>query len=302
MIKNITVTNHVGESIILELGFPEKSGFLIQSIDGLGPVKANINMADFSTMDGSVYNSARIPSRNIVFDIAFLDKPTIEDVRQLSYKYFPVKKRIHLLVETDNRLAEIYGYVESNEPVIFSKQETTQISIICPDPYFYSAGQKQLTLFSGFNPLFQFPWSNESLTVKLIEMGEILKNQTQTIYYTGDGDIGIEIELFALGNVVNLTIYNTTTGEFMKIDTDRLTTLTGFPIILGDYIFISTVKGAKSIQLFRDGVYYNILNCLDKNTSWFQLTKGDNVFLFDAEEGYTNVIVRIQNQIIYEGI
>jgi len=304
MIKSITVTNHLNESIKLELGFPERSGFLIQEISGLGPVKATINTADFSTMDGSVYNSARISERNIVMTLIFLDNPNVETMRQLSYKYFPIKKRIKLVIETDNRLAEIYGYVESNEPVIFSQRETTQISIICPNPYFYSSGLEgeQLTIFSGFEKRFQFPWSNESVTEKLIETGVILKNQTQTAYYQGDGDVGINIEMVAMGSIGNITIANLTTGEVMKLDSAKLESLTGSAIVLGDELYISTIKGQKSIILLRNGEYINIINCLDKDVSWFQLVKGDNVFHFDADEGVANLVFRIKNKIIYEGV
>lgn len=304
MIKSITVYNHLDESIQLELAFPEKSGFAIQQISGLGPVKATINTADFSTMDGSIYNSARISARNIVMTLIFLDNPNVETMRQLSYKYFPIKKRIKLVIETDNRLAEIYGYVESNEPVIFSQRETTQISIICPNPYFYSSGLEgeQLTIFSGFEKRFQFPWSNESVTEKLIETGVILKNQTQTAYYQGDGDVGINIEMVAMGSIGNITIANLTTGEVMKLDSAKLESLTGSAIVLGDELYISTIKGQKSIILLRNGEYINILNCLDKDVSWFQLVKGDNVFHFDADEGVANLVFRIKNKIIYEGV
>jgi len=301
MIKSITVTNHLNESIKLELGFPERSGFLIQEISGLGPVKADINVSELSNIDGSIYNSARLPSRNIVFKLVLLESPTIEDTRQKSYKYFPIKKRVRLLIETTNRTAEIFGYVESNEPIIFSRQETTQISIVCPNPYFYSEG-KQITTFTGFERVFSFPFSNESLSDKLLIMGNILKNQMQTVLYEGDSEIGFNIEIHAVGTAKNVMIYNVNTLENMKIDTDKLIALTGQPIIMGDSIFISTIKGDKSIQLLREGVYYNIINCLDRDATWMFLRKGDNVFAFDAEEGGANLYFRIINQVIYQGI
>jgi len=301
MIKSITVTNHLNESIKLELGFPERSGFLIQEISGLGPVKADINVSELSSIDGSIYNSARLPSRNIVFKLVLLESPTIEDTRQKSYKYFPIKKRVRLLIETTNRTAEIFGYVESNEPIIFSRQETTQISIVCPNPYFYSEG-KQITTFTGFERVFSFPFSNESLSDKLLIMGNILKNQMQTVLYEGDSEIGFNIEIHAIGTAKHVMIYNVNTLENMKIDTDKLIALTGQPIIMGDSIFISTIKGDKSIQLLREGVYYNIINCLDRDATWMFLRKGDNVFAFDAEEGGANLYFRIINQVIYQGI
>lgn len=300
MIKSITVTNHLNESIKLELRSPEKSGFLVQEIDGLGPCKANINAVELATTDGAFFNSARLNSRNILLSLILLEKPTVETTRQKTYKYFPIKRRVKLLIETDNRACETYGYVESNEPDIFSSQENTKISIICPDPYFYSAGIK-LTTFAGVQAEFEFPFSNESVSESLLIMGEILINQQKNIYYNGDAEIGIDIEIYATGTVVDPVIYNTTSGESMKIDTTRLAALTGSGIIAGDQIFISTSRGEKSIYLFRDGVYINILNSLDKDVDWIHLVKGDNLCSFTATEGGAYMITRIWNKTIYEG-
>jgi hypothetical protein len=261
MIKSVTVTNHLGETVVLELRFPEKSGFLVRGIEGLGPTKANINTTELSTSDGSSYNSSRVTSRNIVFTLNFLENPTIEDTRQLSYKYFPVKKRIKMVVETDKRISEIYGYVESNEPSIFSQQESTVISVICPNPYFYSIISKT-TNFSSLVPLFTFPFSNNSLSQKLIQFGRFMNLTSQDIYYTGDAETGIVINIHAIGSVTNLSIFNVTTHELMYIDTAKLLALTGYGIIGGDDIIISTIKGAKSITLVRNGVFINIINCL----------------------------------------
>lgn len=299
MIKSVTVTNHLNESIKLELRYPERSGFLVQEITGLGPAKANINSTDLSTTDGSLYNSARLNSRNIIMTLKLLSKPNVETMRQLSYKYFPIKKKIKLLIETDNRTCEIYGYVESNEPNIFSSQESTQISIVCPDPYFYSAGDNgnTITVFSGIVPSFEFPFSDDTF-----EMGTIVTDQEQNIYYSGDSEIGVNIFIHAVGEVTDLIIHNITTGDLMKIDTTKLEALTGDVIINGDDIIISTIKGQKSITLIRDGVAINILNCLDRNVDWFQLSQGNNVFTYYADTGATNIQLRIENQTIYEGV
>lgn len=304
MIKSITVTNYLGDSIKLELRRPEQSGFLIKSVSGLGPSKANINTTEVSTNDGSFFNSARLNQRNIVFDFIFVEsinRESIEDIRQKSYKYFPVKKNVDLLIETDNRIVKTTGYVESNEPNIFSSQEGAQISIICPDPYFYST-EKTVTIFSGLEPLFEFPFENNSLTDNLLEFGGIIVNKEKNVFYKGDSEVGVVIHIHAIGEATNLTIYNSLTREVLKIDTDRLEALTGSVIKAGDDIIISTIKGQKFIRLIRDGEYINILNCLGRNSDWFRLVKGDNVFAFTAETGDTNLQFRIENSIVYEGI
>lgn len=136
----------------------------------------------------------------------------------------------------------------------------------------------------------------------LIEFGEIKNETEQTVYYSGDAEIGVVITIHAIGNVRNITIYNTGTREVMRIDTDKLEKLTGSGMVAGDEIIISTIKGDKSITLLRNGIYTNILNCLDKDSDWFQLSKGDNIFAYVVEEGTTNVQFKIENRTAFEGV
>lgn len=307
MIYSFAITNYLGDRVKLELGKPEVSGFLIKSVTGLGPVKANVNTTEVVTNDGSMFNSARLSQRNIVFQLAFVETvygETIEDIRQKSYKYFPAKKSVEIVIETDNRYVKIKGYVESNEPDIFSSQEGTQISIICPDPYFYSAGEdgNNVTDFYTIDPMFEFPFSNESLTDPLLIFGEIQIKTEGVVTYHGDSEIGVVIYIHAIGPATNINIYNTETREVMMINTTKLEKLTGKGLVASDDIVINTTKGEKSITLVREGASYNILNCLDKNTDWFTLSKGDNIFAFTAETGVTNLQFRIENQVIYEGV
>lgn len=302
MIKSVTVTNYLGDSIKLELTKPELSGFIVTSITGLGAGKANINTTDMSTNDGAFYNSARAQTRNIVLSLRYLFKDTIEDVRHLSYKYFPLKKKVKLLIETDNRNLEIEGYVESNEPDIFSKEESADISIVCPYPFFYSGDGVQTTVFSGIEPMFEFPFSNESLNTNLLIMGEIQNKTENVVVYNGDIETGVTITIHALGEATFISIYNITTREIMSIDTGKIARFTGSGIIAGDDIIISTGIGEKSVTLLRGGKTYNILNCINRDANWFTLVKGDNLFAYTAEFGRTNLQFKIENRLVYEGV
>lgn len=302
MIKAITVTNYLGESLKMELARPEKSGFIVRSVSGLGPGKATVNSSEISTTDGSIFNSARVPSRNIVISLIFMWKDTIEDARHLSYKYFPLKKKVTLVIETDKRSAEIEGYVESNEPNIFSQEEGADISIVCPNPFFYAAYQTHITSFGAIEPLFEFPFSNESLTECLIELSAIRNEIDRTVLYDGDQQIGITISIRAKGKANGIAIYNVGTKEVMRINTTTIESITGGGIDEGDEIIICTEIGKKSAVLIRDGKTTNILNCIDRGSSWFQLSKGENIFACTAEFGRTDLEFEIQNRIIYEGV
>lgn len=306
MIKSITVTNYLGDRLKLELARPDRSGFIVRSITGLGPGKANVTTSEVTTMDGGLFNSARLPVRNIVISLEFLWGSSIEDTRLKSYRYFPIKKQVTLLIETDNRIAEISGYVESNDPAIFSKNEGSDISIICPDPHFYSRGKNGIisVAFYGSDPSFEFPFSNESVTERLIKMSSINKNIDGVIPYDGDVENGITIRIHATGEARNITISHRNMDSYGRIciDTNKLESLTGSPIMEGDDIIITTVRGNKSVKLIRDGDTINILNCLDKHTDWFQLVRGENLFSYTAEDGLDNLNVIIEAQVLYEGV
>lgn len=304
MIKNVKITNHLGESIVLELANPYKSGFVIKSITGLGPSKANVNITELATTDGGVDNSARLDVRNIVMNLEFLENPTIESTRLSSYKYFPIKRNVTFTIETDSRICETVGRIESNEPDIFSQKEGCQISILCPNPYFYSVGEDGTneTVFFGTEPLFEFPFSNESLTEDLIEFGNIVAKTEGIVHYDGDAEVGITIKIHAIGEVEGLSIYNIETRESMRISDEKLKAIVGSGIQAGDDITICTSRGKKGIWLLRNGITRNILNVLEKPISWFQLSKGDNLFAYTATEGLSNLFFSIENQILYEGV
>lgn len=301
MIKAITIVNHLNESIRMELTRPDLSGFIIKKIEGLGPVKATINLTKLATKDGAIDNSARLDSRNIVVSLIFLEHPTIEDTRLLSYKYFPIKRNVTFIVETDRRTCKTVGRIESNEPNIFDKQEGCQISILCPDPYFYTEEEEEETL-SGVEDIFEFPFSNESLVDNLLEFGEIFSRTEGTIFYEGDAETGVRIHIHAIGEASGIAIYDINTREVMQINDEKLIAIVGSGVQAGDDIVIVTERGRKSITLIRNGVSKNILNTLEKPIKWFQLSKGDNLFAFLSESGIANLQFKIDYSTLYEGV
>lgn len=308
MVYAVTATNPQGEKLRLELAHPEEHNIVITDISGLGPVKANVNISDSATIDGGAYNGSRLSSRNIVmmFDLSLA--ADAEFARHILYRYFPVKKQIYLDIETVERKLRAIGVIESNEPNIFSNQETVQVSMLCADPYLYSTAGGQTTIFSGIDPLFEFKFPADDSTLvdksgwDLLEFGEILHKQENTVNYQGDVDTGVIITIHALNPVKNITIYNSRTREFIKIKTDYIEALTGVAYNAGDDIIINTKRRQKSVELLRAGITYNILNSMTRDSSWLQLQKGDNVFAYNAEEGAIELQFKIDNDVVYHGI
>lgn len=304
MVTALKVTNYLGETLSIDPFDPESSGFLITDIRGITPNKADINFTSITTNDGGLFNSSRIGTRNITMKLVYFPKPTIEETRILSYKFFPVKRPITLEFWTEKRRAQIEGYVESNDINIFTKTEYSSISILCPDPYFYSTGPDGDidVVFAGTAPKMRFSFPSKSDVAPNLIMGDIQTFREQVLTYNGDAEIGAEIILRALGSVGDVTVYNRITNESMMVNADKIAELTGYGIIDGDVITIYTYRGNKKISLLRNGITTNILNCLDKNTTWLQIRKGDNVFAFSATSGAINLQVEIKTKTIYEGL
>lgn len=310
MIHKIVVTNPKGEALELELSNPEKSGFTVANVEGLGPPKANISGQEMAGTDGMFFTSARAETRQVIFTLEFksrtADSPygelTIEQCRRKCYRYFPLKKEVTITVYTDEQTLYTTGYVESNEVEVFAMQEYAVVSVLCPDPYMYEVGDSH-TVFSGVQANFEFPFSNESLTEPLLELGQIWLDSTTILDYDGTVDTGIVITIHAYGECENITIYNIDTNGKIYIDTDKIAAITGGKFQKNDDIIISTVRSKRSCILVRQSIHrYNIIGALGKDTEWFQLSNGENTFGFTSELGANTISVTFTYQNAYMGV
>lgn len=261
--------------------------YTVYKIEGLTPPKASINMSSNATTDGDTVNSVRLENRNIV--IYTTVNSDVETNRINLYKYFPVKKNIKLYFSNESREVYIEGRVELIECDLFTERQIAQISIICPKPYF-KAVDNLVTMFSDVSSLFEFPFS---ISKDGIEFSAITANIRKSIINTGDVETGIIINLFAKGTVVNPVIYDVLKRTQLRLN---------FEMIAGDSIVINTNAGEKSIELIRAGVSRNIIGNMAKNSTWFVLESGDNVFAYDAESGNSSLQLSFTTAILYSGV
>lgn len=304
MIESFTITNHLGESLVLELTNPEESGLVITSVTGLGQVDADVNTTKLAGSDYSIKNSAFLIERNVVFSIKYYGDD-IEVSRGTADRIFPTSKAVTIDVKTDYKELTFSGTVEKNEPAIFNKSSGCQVSIKCTDPFMYEKDALSIP-FGGIEPMFEFPFHSdiEGFGDDMIEFGNIRIIKEKSIYYTGEAEVGFTINIHSTGIVRGFTIYNLDQRKRIDIDDDILTTITGSGIIQGDDIVISTIKGHKSATLTRNGITYNILNALAKNKviDWFELQRGDNLMAYSAEEGEYDMMINIKYRISHKGV
>lgn len=311
MIQEIGIVNDLDERLKLDLYDQEESGMIIKSIDGLGPAKADVNTSKRAGGDGEYYTSSRLQKRNIVMTLIFLEQPDIETVRRKMYRFLAPKRQIIFQVRTDHREMYCVGCVESNEPTIFSEQESAQVSIICADPYFYSLNLQE-TEFSGVDDGFEFPFSNESLIEDKIELGAIKRNIIEDIYYDGEYRVGVAIYITANADVDGtLNIFNLTTYEQVNIDLHKIVTTvddeTVYGLKTGDKLIFCSETGSKGLTLVRSETTMNVITALGKPVYWFQLQNGYNrmayqVFDTSGEQIEADIDFAVSNRVAYEGV
>lgn len=306
MFKSVTVTNHIGDSLELPLKWPNDAGLLISNIDGISPGNVQVNSQDYAMLDGGVYNSSRMQTRNITIEMYYGFSPHIESARHRTYRYFPIKMPVDLRFQTDERDLSISGYVESNEVDIFSENEKGQISIVCPDPYFYSYASESFT-FAQAIPEFEFPFSNESLTENLICFGDYGPGSIYAINYQGDIEVGIVVRIHFLktSNIDELTLFDISHNKALNIDFAKVKANTPVKVLdrYSDIVF-SSVKGKKDIYYEKFGQRTSIIGAFDINTfPWMYVTPGTNQFGFEVDDNYVNDIsISIEYRSAYGGV
>lgn len=283
MMFSLKVQNEAGD--ILDLTGTDK--YVVYKIEGLSPPQATINKSVNTTRDGSKVGNVRVESRNIVIYTTI--EGDVEGGRNNLYRYFQIKKEVTLYYKNGVRDVFIKGIVEMIECDLFTEKQIAQISIVCAKPYFNDVDYI-VTNFSDISSLFEFPFS---IPESGIEFSAIMTNVRKSIINVGDVETGTIIKIFAVGTVANPIIYDVMKKEHMKLN---------FTMQASDTIIINTNVGEKGITLVRNGVSSNLLGQMEKDSSWFVLVPGDNVFAFTCDSGEANLQITFTTSAMYAGV
>ena len=314
MFKSVTVTNYRGDSLELPLTWPNDAGLLISKIDGITPGNVQVNSQDFAVLDGGIYNSSRMQTRNITIEFYYGwagmipndQNHDVETARHIAYQYFPVKTQVRLDFLTEERNLSIWGYVEGNDTDIFSEHEKGQVSIVCPDPYFYEKDTVAYTIGSVI-PEFEFPFSNESLDSPLICFGDWGSRYVYDVGYNGDIEVGAIIRIYFAKDPSGLTdieIHNADHNTVLSLNLAEIQSNTGVTFAVNGSLVIDSVRGQKDVYYELYGKKTSIIGYFDvMNFPWMYLTPGKNQFavLMD-EQSRDDVIITIEHRGAYGGV
>ena len=248
-------------------------------ISGLDPPKATVNLTNLAGMDGALFNSAKVSTRNLVISLKITGD--IEANRLELYRFFRPKHSCTFYFKNKRRDVKIEGVVESAECPQFTSKEIMQASILCPTTYFQDI-EEIIADMSDSSAGFVFPFSID--IDEPIPFSEYTIGKQTSVVNTSETDVGVLFEVFFLAAASKIMIVNVGTGETMEAS---------YSFLPGDTLKISTGTGNKKVTLVRGGVVRNLFLALSDDSVFLQLEPGNNTFSYLADDGTSDQIVTV---------
>lgn len=271
MLQLVEVRTRQGDLLSLPLE-DDSSGFRVADIQGLDPVKANLVSSSFANMDGEEYQSSRREARNVKLQIELDPDPetgdTVYGLRKEIYKFFMPKSEVTFrFYMSDGLEVDIVGRVESCETALFTQEPAVDISVMCFKPDFYE------------------------LTPELVPGTTTAGDVPITINYAGSIETGIQLTLNVNRSLPDFSVYHVPPNDETKtMDFDN------FPLIAGDVLVISTVRGAKGATLTRAGTTTSVLYGISPQSNWIELQPGTNTIRVAAEGADIPLTIQYNNK------
>lgn len=251
MITQIDIKNAGGAILSLPLNLHARP-YVVESVDGLDPVKATLISSDFAQLDGALYQASRLGTREIKFRIQLVPNYSTGDVRDLRlrlYQYFmPTFPVVMTFTDSSGTVYEISGRVSTFETTLFSKETSVDIAIECYDPDF-----KEIS--------------------HMVYLGQ--SNSTgafSELKYEGTADTGIILTVKPKRDISDFSIvFYSALGNISPLNYAG-------SIAAGDKLQINTNPGEKEALFTRasDNLTYSVLYGVDPSTVWTKLYPGDN--------------------------
>lgn len=257
MITKLDVRSNQGGFLSFPLA-DDSSGYIVENIEGLGPVKVTLVSSKFAQQDGAQYQASQRDTRNILLKIGlepdYTTGDTVQALRSRLYSVFMPKMAVDLsFLLDDEQQLDISGRVESCEPTIFDQEPAVDISVMCFDPDFVDP-------------------------IVVVQNGVTTAGSNSSNFtYQGTVDSGILFQIMPNRNLSEFTIYQQASdGGLRSMDFQA-------PLVDGDTVTISTISGAKFANLTRADADSSILYGVDPQANWLQLTPGANAIRVYAE-------------------
>ena len=259
--------------------------FLLTDADGLYESKNTVYVSENSMIDGATYQGSVAKYRDI--ELTLTDIGDYVANRNALNRLFKEKSKGTLIFwEGDASPRKIDYYVEKFNSSGEDPFREHEISLICPDPFFYDIDGSEEAMASWVSA-FTFPFSSTSAGFVFgYQSNEKIKTIQNDI---AEDNIGVTITITCMGNVTNPSITHIETGDRISIGHAGKP----FEIVTGDVVTITTATGNKHVTLTHDGQTSEVNHYLTEDSIFVQLMRGSNSFGFNADSGLNNMSISI---------
>ncbi|MED4299745.1 phage tail family protein [Geobacillus stearothermophilus] len=279
--QRIIFTNARGQSVELKSSAP----FLLQSIDGLGDVDADIQTQRAPFQDGSTYIDSVLQERAISLQIAILaaDKSTLLQKRQYLASVFNPKLGLGTLRYENSETVREIEAVPDGVPVFPSGKENrgptfqkALVNLLCPSPFWLTEEKvDQLVVWEGG---LEFPLELPTF------FAQQSTNKAKILFNDGDVETPIFVTFHGPATAP-IKIINVTTGEFIEVNQN---------LLVGERLEINTAFGQKRVtKVLSDGTEVNAFHYISLDSTFFQLIPGNNLLDYSTGADYERAAVTI---------
>ncbi len=269
-----------------ELEMNDKTDIKVIDIQGIEASSYTINTAQ-SEQDGSTVTSVKIEAREITIT-GDIEKNESELVnREKLIRFFNPKQEGEIIITRNNISRKIQYRVSSLDFVTNKMYECIDFTLVLEsteEPYFSDA-KNSGNYLTAVSPQFTFPLVISPTKI----MGYRTFKPVMPLVNDGDKETGIEIIVTAKrGKMDNIKLI-LNNNEYIKVNVT---------LAQWDELRINTNPRKKSVML--NGV--NIINKIDRNSTFFNLKIGKNILKYECENGNTNIDIDVQFYRKYLGV
>lgn len=287
MVENVILKN-LTTSALLELDVTTTPYFILDAVDW-GQIEASHHSYKYVNQVGVSIVNTSLETRDIEILgwIIANTEQEMESRKKILNRFINPQQYINLQYKDYNldfkptKTIQYTANISDNNEVICK----FKISGIAADPLFKDNNVTRNTV-ATIHGLFHFPMMLEvidngkpTLMFGYKEPGLLID-----IYNKGDIRTGFRIIFKAKGTVVNPSLLDVNTQQYIKINKI---------LVDEEEVEVNTVTGYKKIVGRLDGVESNYYKYKDFGSSWLELQIGDNIYRYDADEGIDNLEVYI---------
>ena len=253
----------------------------IIDIEGIESSSYSINTID-SDQDGAIVTSEKVEPREITItgDIKKNENETAN--REKLIRFFNPKTTGELYITRNDKERKIQYRVSSFDFTTNKLYEYIDFTIVLEsteDPYFEDSKNKGNNL-ALISPQFAFPLVIRD-TPKGKIMGYRVFKQYMPLINDGDKETGIEIVITAKRGAMKNIKLTLNDDKYVKVNQ---------VLNQWDVLIINTNPRKKRVTL--NGA--NIINKIDRTSTFFSLRIGKNILKYECEDGATNVDIEVK--------